>query len=158
MPDTGIYLLTGAVGSGKTTALLHWTTNRNDVAGILSLQVEGKRMFFDLQHKERFPMEAADMESGVVSVGRYRFSKNNFEKATQILRNALLTDCWLIIDEIGPLELRGEGFHDVLKETLQQRKNKLLLVVREGLSETVMDYFGIEAGILTAEELQYLAD
>lgn len=31
---------------------------------------------------------------------------------------------WLVIDEIGPLELSGEGFHDVLKEVLSNRSEK----------------------------------
>ena len=77
------------------------------------------------------------------------FSKNNFDKAIQIIRNAIDKPGWLIIDEIGPLELRGEGFSEVLKEVLIRRKENILLVVREGLSKKAEDYFGIKTNIIT---------
>jgi nucleoside-triphosphatase THEP1 len=50
-----------------------------------------------------------------------------------------------VIDEIGPLELRGEGFCDVLKKVLTVRRKKMILVVRKGLAEKIKEYFGISA-------------
>ena len=48
---------------------------------------------------------------------------------------------WLVIDEIGPLELNGRGFCDVLKEVLSVRRGKILLVVREGMTDQVKEAF-----------------
>jgi nucleoside-triphosphatase THEP1 len=81
--------------------------------------------------KERFPMEAKEGEREILTVGRFAFSKNNFERAIQIIRDDISKNGWLIIDEIGPLELAGQGFHDVLLETLRSFNGKLLLVVRD---------------------------
>lgn len=145
MPDTGIYILTGPVGSGKTTALINWIKGRKDVSGILTPLTGEKRVFLNAKTGEQFPMEAEADESAVLSIGRFRFSKQNFEKAIQAIRETMHHDGWLIIDEIGPLELQGKGFHDVLKEVLAQRKDKLLLVVREGLLEKVKNYFELNA-------------
>ena len=50
---------------------------------------------------------------------------------------------WLVIDEIGPLELSGEGFHDVLKEVLSNRSEKIILVIRDGIAERVKEYFNV---------------
>jgi hypothetical protein len=41
------------------------------------------------------------------------------------------------------MELRGEGFSGVLREVLEERNGKTLLVVREGLVEKVKEVFKI---------------
>lgn len=129
--EPGVYMLTGPVGSGKTTSLIAWIENKKEVYGILTPVVDGKRMFMDVHTKTQFPMEATEQEPATIAVGRFLFSKTNFEKATGIIRDAMNREGWLIIDEIGPLELRGEGFHDILKDILAGRTGKLLLVVRD---------------------------
>ena len=50
-----------------------------------------------------------------------------------------------MIDEIGPMELTGNGFSDILKEVLIRRNDKLLLVVRdkEDMTERVKQYFNL---------------
>lgn len=141
MTDRVVYLLTGPVRSGKTTALLQWAEKRKDVHGILTPLVNDKRIFMDANNKEQFAMEAAAGETNILEVGRFRFSKTGFDKAVQIIRDAIPKEGWLIIDEIGPLELRGEGFCEILKDVLTQRKEKILVVVREGLTDEVQQQF-----------------
>ena len=136
------FILTAPIQSGKTVSLISWSANRNDVNGIFTPVVGGKRVFMNAQTKEQFPMEATGEEETLV-VGRFVFSKAGFDKAIQIIRNAIHKEGWLIIDEIGPLELKGEGFCDVLKEVLALRREKILLVVREGLAEQVKDHFSM---------------
>ncbi len=158
MPDTGTYILTGPVRSWKTTTLVNWSGKRKDVHGILSPLAGEKRVFMNARNREQFPMEAEPDESPVLSVGRFKFSKNNFDRAIGIIRDAIGKEGWLIIDEIGPLELRGEGFHDVLRETLAQRKDKLLLVVRAGLIEKVKKYFVVNAIEINSGDLYILQE
>jgi nucleoside-triphosphatase THEP1 len=57
---------------------------------------------------------------------------------------------WLLIDEIGPLELKGEGFYNVLKEVLnhQEKKQKIFLVVRDGMVENVMESFELSDAVV----------
>ena len=139
-----IYILTAPVQSGKTTSLIIWSAARKDVYGILTPVVNGKKFFMNAQTRERFPMESTGQEE-TLTVGRFIFSKAGFDKAVQIVREAVNKEGWLIIDEIGPLELKGEGFCDVLKEVLAKRAQKLLLVVRDknGMVEKVKEYFGL---------------
>lgn len=143
-----IYLLTGPIQSGKTSTLLQWLAGRTDADGILTPVMNGRRVFLDIRSGEQFNMEADDGEAGVITVGRFTFSKNNFNRAIEIIQNARECKGWLVIDEIGPLELKGEGFHDILLELLPQRSSPLLLVIREGLVAQVQQQFGIQNGII----------
>lgn len=135
-----IYILSASIRSGKTTSLINWSADRKDVYGILTPEINGKRVFMNVKTKEQFPMEASGEEE-TLAIGQFVFSKKSFDKAIQIIRDAISKDGWLVIDEIGPLELKGEGFCEVLKEVLSLRREKILLVVREGLAKQVKDHF-----------------
>ena len=148
-----VYLLTGPVQSGKTTSLVNWSADRNDISGILTPVINGKRIFLNAATKEEFPMEAAADETTIITVGRFTFSKHNFEKASQVIREGISQPGWLIIDEIGPVELRREGFAAVLNESLSKKNEKILLVVREGLIQKVQEQFNITASIIGLQDL-----
>jgi len=137
-----IVILTAPIQSGKTTSLINWSAARKDVHGILTPVASGKRVFMNAQTREQFPMEATTGEK-TLAIGRFAFSKAGFDKAIQIIRNAISKEGWLVIDEVGPLELKGEGFCDVLKEVSAIRNEKTILVVREGMVEKVKAYFNI---------------
>jgi nucleoside-triphosphatase len=145
-----IYILSAPIRSGKTTSLVHWTAKRDDAFGILTPVERGKRFFMNAKTREQFPMEASGNEE-TLSVGRFVFSKASFEKAIQMIRDAIHKQGWLVIDEIGPLELRGDGFCEVLKEVLTERKEKILLVAREGMAEKVKEHFGINTAKIIKE-------
>jgi len=143
MPENRIYILTGPIQTGKTNSVVNWSGKRDDVFGILTPVAGGKRVFMNVHSREQFRMEATQGETGTLAVGRFVFSRTNFNKAIQIIREGMHTGGWLVIDEIGPLELRDEGFSDVLKEVLALRDEKILLVVREGLVEKVKEAFKV---------------
>ena len=145
-----IFIFTGPIQSGKTTSLINWSGNRNDVCGILTPVVSGKRVFMNAQTKEQFPMEVTEREEEVLAIGKFIFSKTGFDRAAQIIREAMHKKGWLIIDEIGPLELRDEGFHAIVKAVAEKRKEKIILVVREGLAKQVGNHFNINAEIITS--------
>jgi nucleoside-triphosphatase THEP1 len=90
-------------------------------------------------------MEAMENETEVLSIGKFLFSKTSFDKAQQIIDNAMDKKGWLIIDEIGPLEMRREGFYEILNEVLrhQPEKQKILLVIRNGMLENVNGFFDL---------------
>ena len=145
MTEPRIYILTGETGEGKTTALQKWSERVHNIGGVLSVLTDGKRFFLDLTSKGFFPMEAGSDETNILTVGRFLFSRNSFDKAIEILRNGIGKTNWLLLDEIGPLELKGEGFHDVIKEMINanNKEQKILLVVRRSLVDDVIGYFNI---------------
>ena len=144
------FILTGPVETGKTTSLVKWSENRDDVFGILTPVVNGKRTFMNVHARHLFDMEATEEEKEIVTVGRFIFSKINFDRAMQIIRSAKDKNGWLIIDEIGPMELRGEGFREVLKEIIASgnEKQKIILVVREGLVDKVKESFQLKDAVV----------
>jgi len=141
-----IYILTGPIQSRKTTTVANWSIDKKDVFGILTPVINGKRMFMDVHSRGNFEMEANSRETKILMIGKYKFSKAGFTKAVDILRNGLNEKKgWLVVDEIGPLELRGEAFGIILKEILQSSSNqqKILLVTRESILEKVIQFFGL---------------
>src|SRR5258705_6774485 len=52
------FILTGPIQTGKTTSLVKWSEKRNDVYGILTPIVNGKRNFMNVQARHLFDMEA----------------------------------------------------------------------------------------------------
>lgn len=140
-----IYIYSAPIHSGKTTALVNWISNRKDVGGILSPVVEGQRVFMNVADKKIFSMLAASDESKTIEVGRYKFSFSAFEKSSEIIIDAAKNYSITIIDEIGPLELRGEGFASALKSVLaHNNKGTMILTVRDFLVNDVKDYFNIQ--------------
>lgn len=151
MTNNKIRILTAAKHSGKTTKLVEWSTHRNDVFGILTPVVNGDRVFMNAHTKEQFPMEANENETNVLEVGKYRFSKPSFDRASAILLDALQQENgFIIVDEIGPLELRGLGFSRTVNTLLNDAKTKMeiVLVVREALVKDVVSYFNLKRFII----------
>ncbi|MEQ3665857.1 MULTISPECIES: nucleoside-triphosphatase [unclassified Olleya] len=159
-----IYILTGAIRSGKTTALLDWSNNKNDVDGLLCPDdINGKRYFLKLKSKSTFKLEAEAETEAIVAIGNFKFLQSAFNEANDylILEASKTERQYLIIDEIGKLELKNEGLHVSNKALISQFKSKdnthLILVVRDYLLDAVLEHYGItECSILTTEDLEHL--
>ncbi len=142
-----VILLTGPKRTGKSTAIENWISRKaGGVAGILSPIINEKRHFKSIESGEQWEMEAAANEAGL-NVGKYTFSNAAFEKASEILLKAAQNEKGelLVIDEIGPLELKGEGLHSALKSILAMENgiSDILIVAREGLVNDICTHFGI---------------
>ncbi|WP_272021811.1 nucleoside-triphosphatase [Olleya namhaensis] len=163
-----IYILTGAIRSGKTTALLHWSKNSSNVDGLLCPDdANGKRYFLKLKSKTIFKLEAeAENENeikAIVAIGNFKFLRSAFNEANDylILEASKTEPKYLIIDEIGKLELKNEGLHVSTKALISQFKSNdnthLILVVRDYLLDAVLEHYGItECSILNTEDLENL--
>jgi len=159
-----IYILTGAIRSGKTTALLNWSKNRNDVDGLLCPDnANGKRYFLKLKSKITFKLEAEAEKEAIVAIGNFKFLQSAFSEANEYLalETSKAEPKYLIIDEIGKLELKNEGLHvstEALSAQFGSKDNThLILVVRDYLLDAVLEYYGItECAILTTEDLENL--
>lgn len=152
-----IYILTGPIQTGKTTALMNWCLAKTTVAGILTPIVNEKRKFFNISNKEIFDMEADDKEKNILSIGKYNFSQVAFSKAEQIILEPLLSNIqYLVIDEIGPLEIKGEGFYNATKELLQNDLSvNIILVVRKNLLLDIIKLFDLEKNNLHIVEKSF---
>lgn len=148
-----IIIFSRPVHSGKTTELLQWCNQQKNIAGIAMPDINGCRKIFDLQTKELFDIECMDTANTtepITTVGRFRFYTAAFEKANAILIKSLShhTD-WLLIDEVGKLELQDKGFYPAILKAAVTYNNKettgnLLLTVREYLCDEVIAFFKLK--------------
>jgi nucleoside-triphosphatase THEP1 len=159
-----IYILRGDIRTGKTTALLEWCKNRDDVDGVLCPDnAEGKRYFLEVKSKNEFELETELETEAIIEIGNFKFLKSAFEKAnTYLLAVASKNESqYLIIDELGKLELKKEGLHlsaERLIPNYETNENKhLILVVRDYLLDAVLKHYSIEEyRILTKVNLETL--
>ena len=141
-----IIIFTGKIQTGKTTLLQRFCTLKNNVAGILTPIVNGKRVFYNIEGNVFFEMEATD-DDEKIAIGKYLFSAAAFAKANTILLTAGKKTGikYLIIDEIGPLEVKKQqGLYQPLKEIITSHfAYTLILVVRQSLVDEVIAAFNL---------------
>lgn len=138
-------ILTGPVRSLKTTTLYHWSLNRHDCAGFLTPDDGGIRMIYNVAEKKSIPFQKTEKTSEEdVVIGRFVFDGNVFKIANQWMEDALEDPAiqYIIVDEVGPLELKGSGWDTMIRSLLKRIGNKtLLLVVRHSLLNEVIHYY-----------------
>jgi len=149
-----ILIYSDKIKSGKTTNLFRWIARQNLIAGILQPVVEEKGFFYSIVDKILIQFEVYEeqskkfSESQLVKIGSYFFLKSGFEKAKEILKRDFEKNYdLLVIDEIGPLELNGDGLEPVISEIvnwLDTFEGKLVLVVRDKLINDVIKKYKLE--------------
>ena len=145
-----ILLYTGPVQSGKSSRLLSFVQNRNDVGGILSLVIDGKKYLYDISSGKKKLLEAdsREKEINIVTVGRYKFKTEVFEWGRSILKKASTEKYnYIVIDEIGSLELEGKGLSPIADEIISKYftySPKILLVVRESLVGKFLHHYKLK--------------
>ena len=114
---SSIYIFTGEIKSGKTTRLEKWIEKNADSDGILAPVIGGKRHLVRIKTKETKLLEYEGNNPNVklTTICDYKFMDSVFEWGKEELYNAFLRKPGrLIIDEIGPLELRGEALEPMV--------------------------------------------
>lgn len=151
-----IIVFTAPVNAGKTTALMEWVKGKGNIGGFLAPDIDGRRRLYflrsrqlhDFQLTETAAKKAAPGET--VAIGRFFFDASAFALARQTLLEDSERGCrWVIIDEVGKLELQGKGLEPAAGEAVRkfmtgEAPGKLLLVVRNELVEKVAAYYGLE--------------
>ena len=145
-----ILILTGPVHSGKTTLLkkvIRELKPRNILFdGFLSESVwqEG-RIFgydlFDVKLNKTTPYLRLEGREDWERIGSYYFLPEGLTEAKRIIRRHSPTE-WLIVDEIGPLELSGKGIWPPLSKVFVQNRIQILCVVRRTILENFIDLIG----------------
>jgi len=145
MPD--IYILSGPVRSGKTTWLKQWNTDRANVCGLLAPVINGKRYIKNIRSGEMRLLEAEHAETGrpLIYIGKFSFFEDTFEWGRHILYECLpANNVWIVIDEIGPLELQGKGLEPAVSYVLGNAgsRARVILVIRHKLLDAVLQHYG----------------
>jgi len=145
-----LFILSGSVHSGKTTRLIKWLKDINNVHGIISPIIDGKRYLVNINSDEKRELEidSGSSQKYVIKIGNYIFDKSVFEWACKIILDAIKSNPdWLIIDEFGPLELQGEGLAKAVTKVLSGMdyllKTNVVFVVREQLLNDFLIHYNL---------------
>jgi len=135
-----VLVLAGPVHSGKTTFLERslplWAGRGLELRGFLSPAVtdaSGARGYdlVEIGTGRRQPYLRRDGEKGAERTGPYAFVAGTLERARSIVRGPGPRGGILVVDEVGPCELRGGGLWPALRAALGRAEETLLLVARE---------------------------
>jgi nucleoside-triphosphatase THEP1 len=151
-----INILTGPVHSGKTTRLIAWVKYHQHSGGILAPVIHHQRYLYSILSNDYRKLEAGEellSDQEIVQIGNYSFLESSFEWARSELQAAMKKKLpYLIIDEIGPLELSGKGLEpmvtNLLKDYNRSAKNRVILVVREHLLEKIISHYNLEDQVI----------
>ena len=174
-----IYLLVGEKQEGKTTSLQKWLLQKQSenkgggsvgsFRGLLSPDKDGLRHFVLIGNNEDRIVEVSQkevennnseaqtqLESGeIFKIGMcFYFKQSVFDWATTELHNnikeaATIDKIWIIVDEIGPLEIKKEkGFDSVVKDVYsnlslfaESKDKNVLFVVRKSMVEEFIEKY-----------------
>lgn len=146
-------IVTGPPGSGKTSLCRRygreWQRLGRRIGGLLCPEVRraGQKIGSDardLLSGQRVPMARlagyAPFEG--YALGKYVVSFEGICFGRKALEKALTEKCdFVVIDEVGPLELQGDGLTESVKSCLSLAPN-VAVVVRSSLVDAFVDYFG----------------
>lgn len=144
---SNIYIFTGEIKSGKTTRLEKWISENPDSDGILAPCINDKRHIKRIKTGEIKLLEFNNEESKVelIKICNYNFLKSVFDWGQNEIYEAYSQKPkWLIVDEIGPLELRGEALEPMITKILNDKNSDnmdIILVVRKKLVEKVIEHY-----------------
>jgi len=157
-----IYILSDAIRTGKTTALFNWCAHKENVDGLLCPDDDkGMRYFFKIKSKEKFQLEVESASEYTIRIGPFVFLKSAFSKAVDFLITFVSEEekQYVIIDELGKLELKNKGLHAAAKRLIPKfmmhKKRHLILVVRTSLLNDIIKHYDINEYTLITRE--YLA-
>ena len=119
MKNTKIHIYKGPVHSGKTFRLSNWVNREQSVDGILAPVINGSRYLLHINSKKKKLLQLSEIKQNLNTekIGPYIFSKTTFAWARKILLGCMDKNPeWLVIDEIGLLELDGRGLGPAVTE------------------------------------------
>jgi nucleoside-triphosphatase THEP1 len=146
---SGINLLTGEIGSGKTSFCLSLAGIAReagvDLGGLLSPAVfsEGKKTGIDVldlkSSRQKRLAELKQVRSSEVETRRWAFTPQVVAWGNRKLLEAVPCDL-LLIDELGPLEfLQGQGWANGFKVLAGGQYRAALVVIRPSLLENAAE-------------------
>lgn len=142
-----VVIITGEKHSGKTTFALDLVNHLKEkgitLGGFLApgFFIDNRRASFDmlaLATGETYPLCSIHPGNGI-RIGPFWFDEKTLQIGHQLLDPAQLGAATIIfIDEVGPLELKGDGWAATIDKLMQHPRLTLVMVVRRSMTEQVI--------------------
>ena len=148
-----VLIVTGTIGEGKTAWLAKLAgllkEKRVRVGGILALRI--------VEEEVTTGYDVSDISTGIrtpflrhtgsetIGVERFTVYEDGYEAGKRALHPDSNGDKdVIIIDEAGPLELRGKGWSERLSWLLNENSAIMIIAIRKNLIKAVTERFGLE--------------
>jgi nucleoside-triphosphatase THEP1 len=138
-----LIIISGNPQQGKTTFLKtvisELQKDHITIDGIVAegIDKEGKRLGFQVTHiktGKTYPLATITPTPNFIKFGRFYFDTNVFKELNLLLKD--VNASYIVIDEIGPLELQGKGWATAI-ENLLDTDIPMIWVVRKSILEKV---------------------
>jgi nucleoside-triphosphatase len=144
-------IVTGKVGIGKTTVcekVVELARSRGySCGGILTPKSEQGIIIVDVQTGERKVLASINNIYQGPHTDRYFFNPDAIEFGNRAIDGAISSDI-LLVDEVGHLELRGEGFVEALEIIRAGKAKNSILVIRQELLPAFSPRLGSKVSII----------
>lgn len=152
MPNQ-IFILSGAQGDGKTTRCLEIVNQLKikgeSVGGIVApgFWENNIRSGFDLQNvqtNQKTPLAQRFPKDDWIKIKAYYFNPLAIHEGEGILRKAILENDWIILDEIGKLDIKGHLWSSVFSELIKTPKKNWIICVRDIFVDEVIQHWRLQ--------------
>ncbi|NCA86763.1 MAG: hypothetical protein EOM83_14540 [Clostridia bacterium] len=143
-----VVIITGEKHSGKTTFALNLIKALNEkqiaLGGFVApgTFVENRRTSFQLYALatgEKYPLCSIHPGNGI-RIGPFWFIQETLDRGNQLLDPTQYAEGTIVfIDEVGPLELKGDGWAVAIDKLMQHPRLTLVMVVRRSMVEPVVN-------------------
>jgi nucleoside-triphosphatase THEP1 len=158
-----VIFLTGKRHAGKTSRIMDLVRQARGkglrVSGIASpgLWTNGQRAGFDLLELDTGDRYALSRRIDGMHSIPYMFDAESLGRGKAALAVSRCKDADLtIVDEVGPLELKGGGWNDCLPGLLSVSNSVQIWVVRQDLTHAVQDHYHITAQVIDFKDISGL--
>jgi nucleoside-triphosphatase THEP1 len=152
-----VFMVTGDRAQGKTLytkkLLACLKENHKDVGGFIAeRKMEGEETtgydLVNVENDERETFLGTEPASAYNKIGKFTIFQSGLAFGKKILnKNIHGINRIVVIDEIGALELRGEGWTDSLDELIEKSQNHILIVVRNEYAAMVREKWDLKDAI-----------
>lgn len=153
-----IFIITGPVGGGKTTfaeKIIGLFRERGIAAGgLISRKIKAPdcNTGYDIVNiltDDQVPFLRQDPLCGSERVGRFTICKAGLDEGQKILAGSELPEnSFIIIDEVGFLELRNEGWAESITRLFDNSACNIILTTRRALLDRVIEKWEISGAVV----------
>ncbi len=163
-----VFIVAGSVGQGKTTLVkrvaLFFSENKIAAGGIISERImTGTRTtgyyVSDIETGEKKLFLSETGETGSEKIGRFYINPEGLQMGISVL-GSLCTrkDMFMIIDEVGSLEIEDKGWAKCLDDLLEKTSNNIIITVRDSNIDKVRAKWNFsDAVVFNVNETDFLA-
>jgi len=141
-----VIIVTGAIGIGKTTVCEKVVkiarSQGYSCGGISTCKIQNEDIIIeDVQTGETKALASISNIYQGPRTAKYFFNPEGFDFGIQAIDRGTASDI-LLVDELGHLELRGEGFAKVIEQIVGGKVKTCILVIRKELLSAFLPQLG----------------